>query len=85
MRQKQIIGSHFANAYECTKANELIEQGKIRPVLWRTMGFEGVPEAHQLMKDNKHLGKISILVGAPEEGLGRTIEGAGAIHAEVGA
>jgi crotonyl-CoA carboxylase/reductase len=85
MRQKQIIGSHFANAYECMKANELIEQGRIRPVLWRTMGFEGVPEAHQLMKDNKHLGKISILVGAAEEGQGRTVEGPGAIHAEVGA
>jgi hypothetical protein len=26
MRQKEILGSHFANAYECTKANELIEQ-----------------------------------------------------------
>ena len=85
MRQKQIIGSHFANAYECMKANELIEQGKIRPVLWRTMGFEGVPEAHQLMLENKHLGKISILVGAPEEGEGRTAPGPGAIHAEVGA
>ena len=32
MRQKQIIGSHFANAYEAYKANELIEQGLIRPV-----------------------------------------------------
>jgi crotonyl-CoA carboxylase/reductase len=85
MRQKQIIGSHFANAYECMKANELIEQGRIRPVLWRTMGFEGVPEAHQLMKENQHLGKISILVGAPEEGLGKTAQGPGAIHAEVGA
>src|SRR5437763_948201 len=85
MRQKQIIGSHFANAYECTKANELIEQSKIRPVLWRTMGFDGVPEAHQLMRENKHLGKIAILVGATEEGEGRTVEGPGAIHAEVGA
>ena len=85
MRQKQIIGSHFANAYECTKANQLIEQGKIRPVLWRTLGFDGVPEAHQLMLDNKHLGKISILVGAGEEGLGKTADGPGAIHAEVGA
>jgi crotonyl-CoA carboxylase/reductase len=84
MRQKQIIGSHFANAYECMKANELIEQGKIRPVLWRTMGFEGVPEAHQLMKDNKHLGKIAILVGATEEGQGRNVEGSGAIHAQAG-
>ncbi len=85
MRQKQIIGSHFANAYECTKANELIEQSKIRPVLWQTMGFEGVPEAHQLMKDNKHLGKIAILVGATEEGDGKTVPGPGAIRAEVGA
>jgi crotonyl-CoA carboxylase/reductase len=85
MRQKQIIGSHFANAYECMKANELIEQSKIRPVLWQTMGFEGVPEAHQLMKENKHLGKIAILVGATEEGDGKTREGPGAIHAEVGA
>ncbi len=85
MRQKQIIGSHFANAYECMKANELIEQGLIRPVLWRTMGFHGVAEAHQLMRDNKHLGKIAILVGAETEGLGRSAEGPGAIMAEVGA
>jgi crotonyl-CoA carboxylase/reductase len=85
MRQKQIIGSHFANAYECTKANELIEAGKIRPVLWQTMGFDRVAEAHQLMRDNKHLGKIAILVGAEAEGHGRTVEGPGAIRAEVGA
>jgi crotonyl-CoA carboxylase/reductase len=85
MRQKQIIGSHFANAYECYKANELIESGQIRPVLWRTMGFDGVGEAHQLMRDNKHLGKISILVGASEEGQGKTEDGPGAIRAEVGA
>jgi crotonyl-CoA carboxylase/reductase len=85
MRQKQIIGSHFANAYECYKASELIEQGRIRPVLWRTMGFDGVAEAHQLMRDNKHLGKIAILVGAPKVGLGKTADGPGAITAEVGA
>jgi crotonyl-CoA carboxylase/reductase len=85
MRQKQIIGSHFANAWEATKANELIEQFKIRPVLWQTMGFEKVAEAHQLLRDNKHLGKIAILVGATAEGQGRTTEGPGAIRAEVGA
>jgi crotonyl-CoA carboxylase/reductase len=85
MRQKQILGSHFANAYECMKANELIAESKIRPVLWQTMGFEGVPEAHQLMRDNKHLGKIAILVGASEQGDGKTHEGPGAIRAEVGA
>ncbi|MFY9488781.1 MAG: crotonyl-CoA carboxylase/reductase [Solirubrobacterales bacterium] len=84
MRQKEIIGSHFANAWEATKANALIDQGLISPVLWQTMGFDQIPEAHQLLRDNKHLGKIAILVGAAGEGLGRTAEGPGAIRAEVG-
>src|ERR687893_3240764 len=84
MRQKEIIGSHFANAWECNKANELIESTQIRPVLWQTMGFDGVPEAHQLMRENKHLGKTSILVGAEETGAGKTAEGPGAVYAEVG-
>src|SRR5215210_1604576 len=85
MRQKQIIGSHFANAYECMRANQLMAEGKIRPVLWQTMGFEGVPEAHQLMHENKHLGKIAILVGAESADEGQNEEGPGAIRAEVGA
>jgi crotonyl-CoA carboxylase/reductase len=85
MRQKQIIGSHFANAWECNLANKLIETGQIRPVLWRTMAFDQVAEAHQLMRENKHSGKIAILVGATEEGQGRTEDGPGAIRAEVGA
>ena len=76
MRQKQIIGSHFANAYECMRANQLMAEGKIRPVLWQTMGFDGVAEAHQLLHENKHLGKISILVGA-ERGRGQERGGPG--------
>jgi crotonyl-CoA carboxylase/reductase len=54
-------------------------------VLWRVMGFDGVAEAHQLLHENKHLGKISILVGADTEEEGKTEEGPGAIRAEVGA
>ena len=54
-------------------------------MLWKTFGFDGVGEAHQLMRDNQHLGKISILVGAEKEGLGKTADGPGAINAEVGA
>jgi crotonyl-CoA carboxylase/reductase len=85
MRQKEILGSHFANAYEATRANELIDSGKIQPVLWKTLSFDGVAQAHQSMYKNEHLGKIAILVGAEAEGLGRTAEGPGAIRAEVGA
>ena len=84
MRQKEIIGSHFANAYECMRANELMAEGKIRPVLWKTMEFDQVAEAHQLMRENKHSGKIAVLVGATSEEEGREEEGPGAIKAEVG-
>jgi crotonyl-CoA carboxylase/reductase len=85
MRQKEIVGSHFANAWECLKANQLIQESKIRPVLWQAMPFEDVATAHQLMYENKHLGKIAILVGAEAEDEGRTAQGPGAIRAEVGA
>jgi crotonyl-CoA carboxylase/reductase len=85
MRQKEIIGSHFANAWECNLANKLIEESKIRPVLWKTLPFDGVATAHQMMRDNEHLGKIAVLVGASAEGQGRTAEGPAAIRAEVGA
>jgi crotonyl-CoA carboxylase/reductase len=85
MRQKSIIGSHFANAYQAYKANELIEQGQIRPVLWKTLPFEDVANAHQMMRENKHLGKIAILVGAASEDEGKAVDGPGAIRAEVGA
>jgi crotonyl-CoA carboxylase/reductase len=80
MRQKQIIGSHYANAYQCMLANQLMAEGKIRPVLWKVMGFDELPEAHRLMAENKSQGKISILVGAADEDEGRIEEGPGAIR-----
>ncbi len=80
MRQKRIIGSHAFNAYECWRANELIAESKIRPVLWRVMGFDELPEAHRLLHRNRHLGKISILVGATGDQEGKHEEGPGAIR-----
>ncbi|HSS04543.1 MAG TPA: crotonyl-CoA carboxylase/reductase [Solirubrobacterales bacterium] len=79
VRQKQIVGSNGANPYEILQANKLMAQGKIRPVLWKTLGFDGVPEAHQTMFENKHLGKIAILVGAESGEEGRNEAGPGAI------
>ena len=85
MKQKEILGSHFANAYECMRANQLMAEGKIRPVLWKAMDFDGIPEAHQLMHENKHAGKITARVGATADNEGQNEEGPGAIWAEVGA
>lgn len=70
MRQKEILGSHFANAYECNLANELIVQKKILPTLDETFKFEDTAKAHQLMFENKHKGKMAILVQAASTGLG---------------
>jgi crotonyl-CoA carboxylase/reductase len=81
MRQKQIIGSHFANAYECNQANLLMIEGKIWPVLWQTMGFGQVPAAHQLLYENKHLGKVAVLVGAESEDEGKNEAGPATIRA----
>jgi crotonyl-CoA carboxylase/reductase len=64
MRQKTIIGSHFANAYQAYRANQLIDQRKILPVLSRTFPFDQCPEPHQMMRENAHLGKMVVLVGA---------------------
>jgi crotonyl-CoA carboxylase/reductase len=65
MRQKSIIGSHFANAYQAERANRLVIEGKIKPVLDKVFPFEKTAEAHQLMAENKHKGKMAIRVQAP--------------------
>jgi len=65
MRQKSIIGSHFANAHQAERANRLVLEGKIKPVLDKVYPFDQIPEAHQLVADNKHKGKLCIRVQAP--------------------
>lgn len=65
MRQKEILGSHFANAYQAERANELVMSGKIKPVLDQVFDFADTPKAHQLMKENKHKGKLGIRIQAP--------------------
>ena len=69
MRQKSILGSHFANAEQCQRANELVHQGKVKPVLTETFEYARIPEAHDLMYRNRHMGTIACLVSAPEMGM----------------
>jgi crotonyl-CoA carboxylase/reductase len=85
MRQKRIVGSHAFNAYEAWRANELIHQGEIRPVLWRALDFGELPEAHRLVEENRHVGKIAIRIGACDETEGKTAPGVDAIRVDVAA
>ena len=72
MRQKRLQGSHFANDENCKGLNDLVIEKKVDPVLSRTFKFDETAQSHQLMKENKHPpGNMSILVGAPKEGMGR--------------
>jgi crotonyl-CoA carboxylase/reductase len=69
MRQKRIIGSHFADADSARRANRLVIQDKVKPVMTRLFTWEEIPEAHQLMYENKLHGTVACLVGAPRPGL----------------
>ncbi len=69
MHQKSILGSHFADAGEATRANRLIAQGRIKPVMTRLFTWDQIPEAHQLMYKNQLYGTVACLVGAPRPGL----------------
>lgn len=80
MRQKQIVGCHAFNAYEAWRANELVHEGKIRPVLWRALDFDQLPEAHRLVDENQHIGKIAIRIGARDEVEGKREPGPDAIR-----
>ncbi len=71
MRQKRLVGSHFANDEQCYGLNNLALAGKIDPCLSRTFAWTELPEAHQLMHENRHpSGNMAILVGAAKPGLG---------------
>jgi crotonyl-CoA reductase len=70
MNLKRILGSHFANYNEAFLANELVRLGMVHPILSKTFPLERAAEGAYEMHHNLHAGKIGILVGAPEEGLG---------------
>jgi crotonyl-CoA carboxylase/reductase len=69
MRQKRFQGSHFANDEQAEGVNKLVIERKVDPCLSRTFRFEDIPQAHQLMYENRHPhGNMGILVGARREG-----------------
>ena len=51
------------------RANRLITQGQVKPVMTKLFKWDEIPEAHQQMFNNKLHGTVSCLVGAPKPGL----------------
>jgi crotonyl-CoA carboxylase/reductase len=73
MRQKRLQGSHFANDEQADGLNRLVLQGLVDPCLSRAFTYAEIPQAHQLMYENKHPhGNMAVLVGATEFGMGMT-------------
>jgi crotonyl-CoA carboxylase/reductase len=71
MRQKRLQGSHFANDEQAIGVNDMVIAGKVDPCLSKTFTYEQLPEAHQLMYENKHpSGNMSVLIGAQDINLG---------------
>jgi crotonyl-CoA reductase len=72
MKLKRIVSSHFANYAEAWRANQLIAEGKIQPILSAVYPMEQTGEAAYQIHHNLHEGKIGVLCLAREEGQGIT-------------
>ncbi|HEX7094733.1 MAG TPA: crotonyl-CoA carboxylase/reductase [Acidimicrobiales bacterium] len=70
MNLKTIKGCHFANYREADEANRLACEGKIYPTLSRVFPLSQVADATWEVHQNRHEGKLGVLVLAPDEGLG---------------
>ena len=68
MRQKRLQGSHFANLDQCREFNKLIDEGHVQPCLTRSFSLEDLPEAHQIMFENREpLGSFVVRIGSRRE------------------
>jgi crotonyl-CoA carboxylase/reductase len=74
MRQKRVQGSHFANLYQASQANQLVLDQRLDPAMSEVFAWDRIPEAHEKMLANQHApGNMAVLVTAPRAGL-RTLQ-----------
>ncbi|MBI4128475.1 MAG: crotonyl-CoA carboxylase/reductase, partial [Parcubacteria group bacterium] len=67
MHQKRLQGSHFANDDNALEFNDMVSNGNVDPCVSRTFSFDEIPDAHQLMYENRHPpGNMVALVNAKE-------------------
>ena len=74
MHQKRIQGSHFANLYQASQANQLMVERRLDPCMSEVFPWDQIPDAHmKMMRNEHHPGNMAVLVSSPRTGL-RTLE-----------
>ena len=70
MPTAQIFGTHLCNAFEVARMNDMIAAGLLEVTEPQVVPWDGLPEAHQAMWDNRHTGSTYVINHAlPEMGL----------------
>jgi len=90
MPTASILGTHLCNAYEVSRMNDMIAAGLLEVTEPEGVAWDGLPEAHQAMWDNRHSGSTYVVNHAlPAMGLRSrdalleawAVAEAGAVHA----
>ena len=70
MPTASILGTHLCNAYEVSRMNDMIAAGLLEVTEPQVVPWDGLPEAHQAMWENRHSGATYVVNHAlPEMGL----------------
>jgi NADPH:quinone reductase-like Zn-dependent oxidoreductase len=57
-RQISLIGSYLGTRSEMAELLRLMSQGRLRPVIDRTLPLRDAAEGHRLLEERKHFGKL---------------------------
>jgi acrylyl-CoA reductase (NADPH)/3-hydroxypropionyl-CoA dehydratase/3-hydroxypropionyl-CoA synthetase len=70
MPTASILGTHLCNAFEVARMNDMIAAGLLEVTMPEVVPWDGLPQAHQAMWDNRHTGSTYVVNHAlPELGL----------------
>uniref|UniRef100_UPI00286E7BEE enoyl-CoA hydratase-related protein n=1 Tax=Sandarakinorhabdus sp. TaxID=1916663 RepID=UPI00286E7BEE len=61
MPSAEILGTHLCNAYEVSRMNDMVAAGLLDVTDPTVVPWDGLPEAHQAMWDNRHSGATYIV------------------------
>lgn len=60
-KEVTVTGSRYTTKYEFSIAAELIRSGKVKPVISRSSGLEGVEHIHEALAENSMIGRGALI------------------------